>query len=190
MQQNISTVYGLWGGLVLMLVSQAFWSLYLAYPAAFERLLRRGRTWVYVPLRWKGFRKLQILFVSRLIVLGITATGALLFMQHTGRRQTLWVAAAVALFYSGAIWLQGFWSGIRYRQQEDAYYLLHDELRVKLAEQNKDYSEAQLRSLSAYQHQQRLRMADEEGAFLAVLRGEARRFRQARPAATQHIAEA
>jgi hypothetical protein len=190
MQQNITLVYGLWGGLVFLLVSQALWALFLGYPATFERMLRRGRVWIYVPLGWKGFRKLQILFISRLIILGITASGTLLFVHYSDRRQSLWVAGFLVLCYAVAVWLQGFWSGIRYRQQEDAYYLLHDELRVKLEQENKDYSEQQLRSLSSYQHQQRLRKADEEDKFLAVMRAEARRFRLARSVAAPHIAEA
>lgn len=183
MQQNISMIYGVWGGLVVLLVAQALWSLFFAYPAAFERMLRRGRAWVYVPRRWKGFRKLQVLFVSRLLVLGVAASGAYLFAHHSGRRQAWWIAAFVVLCYAVAAWLQGFWNAIRYRQQEDAYYLLHDELKARFEADNKDFTPAQLRSLAAYQHQQRLHKADEEGRFLAVLRAEARRFRQARPVA-------
>jgi len=187
MQQNITLVYGLWGGLVFLLVSQALWSLFFGYPAIYERMLRRGRVWVYVPLRWKGFRKLQILFLSRLLVLGITASGTLLFVHYSDRRHGLWIAAFLVLCYAVAAWLQGFWGGVRYRQQEDAYYLLHDELRLKLQGDNKDYSEAQLRSLSTYQHQQRLRKADEEGKFLALVRDEARRFRLARSAVSPQV---
>lgn len=183
MQQNMSVVYGLWGGLVLLFAAQSLWNLFFSYPASFERMLRRGRSWVYVPLRWKGMRKLQILFVSRLIVVAIGATGALLLMHYTEKRQSWWVIGFFVLCYAAGAWLQGFWNAFRYRQQEDAYYLTHDELRDKLELENKDYNEAQIRSLSAYQHQQRLRKADEDGTFLAVLQAEARRFRLARAAA-------
>lgn len=193
MQEHIRTVYFLWGALALLLAAQAVWGLFFAYPVGFERMLRRGRTWVYVPLGWKGFRKLQILFVSRVLVLGVTVTGtylaALLFILREGRKHgSLWIAGTILVLYVIAAWLQATWNGLRYRQQEDAYYLLHDELRAKLEGENKDYSETQLRSLSAYQHQQRLRKADEEGKLLPVLQAEARLFRQARPAAQQNAA--
>jgi len=177
MQQNMSVVYGLWGGLVLLLAAGPLWSLFFSYPAGFERMLRRGRSWVYVPMRWKGFRKLQILIVARLIVLGIAVCGALLLTHYTGKRQTWWLVGFLVAVYAVASWLQGVWTAMRYRQQEDAYYLMHDELRDRFVEENKDYTEAQVRSLSAYQHQQRLRKADEENRFLAVLRAEARRAR-------------
>jgi hypothetical protein len=189
MSESLSTVYSWWGGLVLLLVLQALWNLFFSYPAAFERLLRRGRVWVYIPLRWKGFRKLQILLVSRLIVLGIAGTGTWLLVHHTGRHKALWVVGFAALCYAAAAWLQAFWTSLRYRQQEDAYYLLLDELRAKMERENKDFGEAQLRSLSSYQHQQQLRKADEEGRFLAVLGAEARRFRQARAAAVPQTPE-
>jgi hypothetical protein len=147
-------------------------------------------TWVYVPLRWKGFRKLQILLVHRLIQLGVAGLGIALLVHYSERRQALWIALFAIICYAAAAWLQGLWNGLRYRQQEDAYFLLQDELRAKFERENKDYGETQLRNLSAYQHQQHLRKADEEGRFLTVLRHEARRFRQARPAALPHIAEA
>lgn len=181
MQETISTAYGIWGGLLLLLILQALWGQFFSYPAAFERMLRRGRNWVYVPLRWKGFRKAWILVISRLLTVGIAVLAAFLWMHYSDRREPLWLAGCAALAAIGAHWLQGFWNHLRYRQQEDAYFFLHDELRTRLERENKDVNRAQLRSLSSYQHQQQLRKADEEGRFLAVLRQEARRFRQAKP---------
>ena len=190
MQQNINTVYGLWGALVLLLVCQALWALFLGYPAHFEKMLRRGRAWVYVPLHWKGFRKTQILFVSRLLAAGVAIAAALLLVHHAEQSQLYRFAIAVVLGYGGAVWLQGVWHRVRYRQQEDAYYLLHDELRLKMEGENKDFTPAQLRSLASYQHQQRLRKADEEKRFLAAVRAEARRFRLARPVGAPSSGEA
>jgi len=184
MQQNMSVVYGLWGGLVLFLAAQPLWVLFFSYPAGFERMLRRGRNWVYVPLRWKGMRKVQILFVARLLLLGVAAMGTALLAYHTGKRESWWIAGFFVVCTIAAAWLQGFWDRIRYRQQEDAYYLIHDDLRDKLMYDTTDYSEAQIRSLAAYQHQQRLRKADEDGTFLQVLQAEAKRFRELRPLAT------
>ncbi len=186
MQQNMSVVYGLWGGLVLFLAAQPLWILFFSYPVGFERMLRRGRNWVYVPLRWKGMRKIRILFVARLIVLGVAGMGAALLAYHTGKRESWWIAGFFIVSYAAAAWLQGFWNRARYRQQEDAYYLIHDELRDKLMYETADYSEAQIRSLAAYQHQQRLRKADEDGTFLQVLQAEAKRFRESRALTITH----
>lgn len=185
MPEKIPNIYGLWvywlwAAFALTLVAQAFWSLYLAYPGGLERMLRRGRSWVYVPMAWKGFRRLRLLFVSRLLTLTGSTLWAVLLAHHTGRQKAWWVAGFFLFGYAALSWLQAVWSGFRFKQQEDAYYLLHDELRAKMESENKDFTEAQLRSLSAYQHQQRLRKAEEEGQFLKVLDAEAKRSRKAR----------
>lgn len=182
--------YGVWGALALLIAAQALWSLFFAYPTTFERMLRRGRTWVYVPLRWRGGLKLRILTLARALTLGITASGAWLFVEYSERRHAVWVAAFVVLCYAVAAWLQGFWTSVRYRQQEDGFFLRLDTLRAKMEQENKDFTEAQLRSLAAYQHQQALRKADEERRLLAELRDTSRRQRQARPAAAAPLAEA
>jgi hypothetical protein len=180
MRYEMSTVYGIWGGLVVLLGAQAAWSLFVGYPAAFERMLRRGRAWVYVPQRWKGLHKFYVLLASRLLVAAIALLVTLLLSQYTGRVHAAWLAGFFAVAWFAATWLQGFWSGFRYRQQEDGYFLMLDELRAKMEQENKDFNDAQLRSLSAYQHQQRLHVADEGRRFLEALASEARRFRQAR----------
>lgn len=193
MPEKIPNIYGLWSGFALVLAAQGMWSVFFAYPAGLERMLRRGRSWVYVPTAWQGFRRLWILFVSRLLVITGAALWAVLLAHHTGRQKAWWVALFFLVGYAGFSWLQAFWNGFRFKQQEDAYYLLHDELRARMEGENKDFTGAQLRSLSAYQHQQRLRKAEEEGKFLKVLGEEAKRFRKARTAAPPppaHAAEA
>jgi hypothetical protein len=181
--QAVYTTYWLAGGLAAVLGLQFLWIHFVAYPARFERMLRKGRTWVYIPQRWKGFYKVQVLFVSRLLVIGATLLAVFLMVEYTDNRKPLWVAAYAVAAYVAAAWGGGAWSSLRYRQQEDAYFLQLDELRAKFDLENKDYSDAQLRNLSAYQHQQKLHRADEEGKLLAVIRDEARRFRRAKPAA-------
>jgi hypothetical protein len=178
--QAAHTVYWLAGGLAVLLALQFLWIHFVAYPARFERMLRKGRTWVYIPQRWKGFYKIQVLFVSRLLVIGAALLAVFLMVEYTGNRKPLWIAAFAVAAYVAAAWAGAAWTSLRYRQQEDAYFLQLDELRAKLDLENKDYSDAQLRNLSAYQHQQKLHRADEEGKLLAVIRDEARRFRRAK----------
>jgi hypothetical protein len=178
MLDNNTTIYILWGSLAALLGLQFLWIHFVAYPARFEKMLRKGRTWMYIPQRWKGFYKVQVMFVSRLLVTAIALVLLFLMIQYTGNHKPLWIAAYVAAAYIIAAWVGSAWTNLRYRQQEDAYFLQLDELRAKLDQENKDYSDAQLRNLSAYQHQQKLHRADEEGKLAAVLRDEARRFRK------------
>lgn len=176
---SISPAQWLWGIFVLSLASQAVWCGFAAYPAAFEYQLRRSKPWVYVPLRWKGFHKFLFLSVARLIHLGIALSAMALLSHYTRWKEPLWARALMTLaFFFLAARLGMVWAHARYRQQENVYYLLHDDLRLKLDREGKDYTGAQFRSLAAYQHQQRLRKADESGNFLSSLSREARLARQ------------
>ncbi len=168
----------LWGGLILLIVGHLLWCQFMSYPASFERQLRRGKPWVYIPLRWKGIRKFGTLTFSRLLVLGIAAEGAVLLLHQLGRKEPVWFLASAILFLVAALRLDTFWTERRYHQQEDAFYLLHDELRAKMEHEGKDFTDSQCRSLAIYQHQQRLRKADEAGHLIAAMRQEAKRSRR------------
>ncbi len=190
--QSIQTAYSLWGTFGLFLVADFLWSQFAAYPSAFELQLRRGKSWVYIPLGWKGFRKFFVLSLSRLLILSVAGSGTILAAHYlppgylTGRHGPFWIAGIAVAFFLAATRLDAFWNHIRYRQQEDAYYRLHDELSARLREEGKDYTEVQIRSLAAYQHQQSLHKADEAGKFLSALKADAKRARQS-PAPVSQI---
>jgi len=176
---SITAEKWLWSLFLLTLLAQFVWCLFVTYPAAFEKQLRRGKTWVYIPLRWKSSHKLLSLSVSRFLLIFIALLATALFTHYTRWHEPGWVRILMAIIaVILAAKLETFWTHIRYCQQEDAYYLLHDELRLKLDREGKDYTEAQFRNLATYQHQQRLRKSDEAGRFLSALRREARLARQ------------
>lgn len=76
--------------------------------------------------------------------------------------------------------LNSLWLSIPYHQQEDSYYFLHDELRSKLESEGKDMGESAFKSLAAYQHQNLLRKADEQGVLIKTLRQQAKISRKHR----------
>ena len=183
---SIPPVYWFWGTFVLFLAAHFLWCQFAAYPAAFESQLRRGKSWIYIPLRWKGFHKFAVLSLSRLLILSVAGSGTLLlifythiFYAHfyTHKQGPLWIAGFATVLFLAVYRLDAFWNHLRYRQQEDAYYRLHDELCAKFTEEG-NHTKAQIRSLVAYQHQQSLHKADEAGHFLAALKAGARRARQ------------
>jgi len=189
--QSIQAAYWLWGTFVLFIVADFLWCQFAAYPSAFESQLRRGKSWIYIPLGWKGFRKFFVLSLSRLLILSVAGSGTILAAHYLppsylmGRHGPFWIAGVAVFLFLAATRLDAFWNHLRYRQQEDAYYRLHDELSAKWQEEGKDYTEVQIRSLTAYQHQQSLHKADEAGKFLSALKSGAKRARQ-RPAPVSH----
>lgn len=168
------------GLLALLLVLHWAWCWRVAYPIAFERQLKRGKPWVYIPLRWQGGRKLWIIFVSRMLMLAVVALGMALSAYFTRRAQPPWLFAYFLILGFLVLRLNALWLALRYRQQEDSYYFLHDELRVRLESEGKDMAESAFKNLAAYQHQNLLRKADEKGELIKTLREQARTSRKHR----------
>lgn len=161
------------GGFALSLLAHALWTHYIAYPQAFEKHLKNGKPWVYIPLRWKGFYKSQALWVGRLLLLAALGFGLAIVALASKTQTTVALAVAFVLLLVLLIRWNALWLSLRYRQQEDTYYHLHDSLKEKLENEGKDFTEAAFRNLAAYQHQNLLRKADEGGHLTQTLRQQA-----------------
>jgi hypothetical protein len=164
----------------LTLLFHALWCHNVAYPRGFEKHLKNGKPWVYIPIRWKGLRKSFALWVENGMLLLALALGIALVHELGSKHSPIALAVAfivlsVALFRWNALWLS-----FRYRQQEDSYFHLHDSLKEKLASEGKDYTETAFRNLAAYQHHQLLRKADEGGHLTLTLKQQARLSREHR----------
>lgn len=168
------------GSFLGLLVLHWLWCQFIAYPISFERNLKRGKTWVYIPIRWQGAYKVQITLVSRLLLVVVIAVGVMLLSYYTRRTTIPWIIGyglGIGLFITR---LNALWLKLRYMQQEDAYYFLHDELRVRLESEGKDIADSAFRSLAAYQHQNLLRKADEQGQLIQTLRSQSKLSRKHR----------
>jgi hypothetical protein len=166
------------GLLAALLIAHWAWCCYIAFPMAFERQLKRGKPWVYIPIRWKGGYKLQIALVTRLLLLGATVLVTALAAHYTRKETNVWLLAFALPTGFVMLRLNALWLSIRYRQQEDGYYFLHDELRTRLESEGKDMPESAFKSLAIYQHHTLLRKADEKGELLKALKTQARMSRK------------
>jgi hypothetical protein len=168
------------GLLALLLVLHWAWCWLVAYPISFERQLKKGKPWVYIPLRWRGGRKLWIVFISRLLMLAVVALGVALSGHFLRRDEAPWLFAYFLILGFLIMRINALWLALRYRQQEDSYYFLHDELRLRLESEGKDMPESAFKNLAAYQHQNLLRKADEKGELIKTLRSQAKVSRKNR----------
>ncbi len=170
--------YTLLGLLLGILILNIWWSTFVAFPMALEKHLKSGKTWVYIPISWTGARKTQVRWVSRLFVLVLAALSAYLLGTYLEKTNVFWFALfsalpAILLFRFNA-WLRN----IRFRQQEDAYFLVHDTLSHKLKSEGKDIRQSTFRNLASYQHQSFLRKADEKGKLIRALGTQAKASRK------------
>ncbi len=178
--------YIAWGLLATLLLLHWLWCEFVAYPISFEKNLKKGKSWVYIPKQWKGAYKFQIRLLSRIIMLGLVSTGILLVNLYTPKVGNVWyMAYGVALGFL-VMRLDAVWLHIRYQQQEDSYYFLHDELRAKLESEGKTMGEGAFKSLAAYQHQNLLRKADEQGILIKTLGAQAKNSRNQRKVVRIH----
>jgi hypothetical protein len=168
------------GLLAALLILHGAWCWMVAYPIAFEKHLKKGKPWVYIPLRWQGGRKFQIVSFSRILMAAAVALGVALAAHFSRRQEWPWLLAYVLILGFLILRLNAFWLDLRYQQQEDSYYFLHDELRTRLESEGKDMAESAFKNLAAYQHQNLLRKADEKGELLKTLRAQARDSRKYR----------
>lgn len=168
------------GLLAALMVAHWAWCCYVAFPMAFERQLKRGKAWVYIPIRWKGGYKLQIALVTRIMLLVATGLSTALAIHYSQRNGATWLMAFALAAGFGMLRLNSLWLSIRYSQQEDGYYFLHDELRTRLESEGKDMPESAFKSLAIYQHHTLLRKADEKGELIKALRTQASMSRKYR----------
>jgi hypothetical protein len=180
MLAKINHQHILLGFFVGLMVLHFLWCHFVAYPISFERHLKKGKSWVYIPLRWRGGQKMQIVLVSRILMVLIVALGVVLLSLYTRRASWPWytgfgVVAGLLVLRLNTLWLM-----FRYKQQEDAYYYLHDELRARLEGEGKDMGDTAFRNLAAYQHQNFLRKADEQGQLIQTLKSQSRLSRKRR----------
>jgi hypothetical protein len=161
-----------------LLVLQALWSRFAAYPIAFEKNLKKGKSWVYIPVQWKGFRKLRILILSKVIIVCLAVAGGVLLASLTHKHaSSAWLLIYAVITVLGAFKLNDFWLARYFHLQEDCYFLMFDELRAKVEIEGRDMTEAAFKSLADYQYQNHLRKADENGRLLEELRSQSRRSR-------------
>jgi hypothetical protein len=169
--------WGLFAGLLLL---HWAWCTFVAYPISFEKNLKRGKSWVYIPLQWKGSYKFQIVFFSRIIMLSLLAVSVILISHYTHKEEPYWMLVYGLCLGFLILRLNALWLELRYQQQEDAYYFLHDELRIKLEGEGKDMADAAFKNLAGYQHQNLLRKADEQGQLIKTLKSQAKKSRKRR----------
>jgi hypothetical protein len=149
-----------------------WWHLFHSWPALLEKRIRQGKSWIYVPLWWKGPRKVRARFLASLIRWLLVATvGASFWMALGGTWHTAAYSALIALVFHEVLRFR--LHALRFRQQEDLYFARLTERLRRYDEQGHRATETEVRNLSSWEHQTALREAEGRGELLAVLTGKA-----------------
>jgi len=149
-----------------------WWHLFHSWPALLEKRIRQGKSWIYVPLWWKGPRKVRAHFLAGLIRwLLVASVGTCVWMALGGTWHIAAYSALAALVIHEILRFR--LHALRFRQQEDLYFARLTERLRRYDEQGHRATETEVRNLSSWEHQTALREAESRGELLAVLTGKA-----------------
>ncbi len=168
--QSLNYVF-LGAALGLFLIHWA-WCSFIAYPMELEKRLKSGKSWIYIPLSWTKRKKATVVFYTRLLLVTVSL-GQVAILSRFFAFVHWGVAVAACLVIGWVFWrLERLWVTRRYKQEEDVYFHMHDELRSKLLKEGKFPGDSAFKNLAAYQFQSHLRRADEAGELLITLKME------------------
>ena len=152
-----------------------FWHWYvnIAFPIQLEKQIKAGKSWVYLPLNWKGSRKSIIRFFSHTIAFfpAFTVLGSFYYSLNYG----IIIASCVgtSLFLALNL-LSKKLILIRYKQQESNYFSILSAIARQNKRDGKPASEVEMRNLCSWEHQNTLRLADKDGRLLQELYSQAK----------------
>lgn len=160
--------FGIPAGIALILVLVYLnWNHNQLYPLYLERQIRKGKSWLYLPLNWNPKRKAFTRLVSK-ILFSLSAFSILIASLFIDLDMV--IAVLIGSGISFLIWVLG--SIIlkkRFQQQVNAYFGFVDAIVAEFEREGKRFSEQELNNLAAYQFQNALRSADSNSRLLKEL---------------------
>jgi len=147
----------------LSFLAHFYWSLYIAYPLVIDTSIKKGKSWLYLPLKWKGLYKKTIQLITPILNLTIYSLGLITLWVYLYQISPMvFVVAALALMIVH-LGLSSFGRKRRFVQQEDSFFHIRGQVQQNLKTSGKTLSENEVNSLASFQHQNLLREADKIG---------------------------
>ena len=152
-----------WGALV-------WWDLRCGFCGYLEEKIAQGKSWLYLPLAWREKRaSWKALHKALHVLTALVTAAAVWFVFFPG--QPVLLPFSLLVFSLLAWGVKKQIQRRRYSQQATLYF---DRLRdhFDLAERSaKRVTEAEVKNLVSWEHQQLMLRADERGFFLLMLAG-------------------
>ena len=149
-----------------------FWCRFLDYPVALEREIRKGKSWPYLPIYWKGKNRWLIRAGSLSLFWVANLFGAcslyFLIYEHI-------VLVVLGLVISIIIGVKISRISVKdiVRSQKNIYFQIYMQIRGKGKLKGDEISDSELSSRAQWQYHNDLRQADKQGRLTQFLKGEA-----------------
>jgi hypothetical protein len=146
-----------------------FWCLHLAYPLVLDKSIKKGQSWLYLPLKWKGLFKAMVSITTPVILLFLLILGVFVLWLYTKQLPIYHFAGCSMVLISFVLFFHSFLLKYRFRQQEDSYFFIRRQLSQKMESSGKRLTETEINNLASFQHQNMLREADMSGKLKETL---------------------
>ena len=139
-----------------------------AYPIYLEKQIKKGRSWVYLPIGWGPSRRKVTTLLSQILYwvsVALVALALIPFLYESLMLLFLTTSGyAAALYFISRKWIR-----YRFKQQENAYFNLLDSIVAEFEREGKQFSDQELHNRSSYEFQNALRSADSNSRLLKEL---------------------
>jgi hypothetical protein len=158
---------------LLLWVAYFLLGYYLDYPADLERQIKSGKVWPYLPMYWKGKKKMLIRIASHVLFWLANILGACtLYYLFSGLHAAIIILGFVLSIFIGLkVRIESTKKVLR--MQQDRYFQIYTKLANEAKSKGSEISESELSSRAQWQHQNDLRQADKQERLLQYLKGEA-----------------
>jgi len=154
---------------IMSFLAYFYWCLYIAYPLVIDTSIKKGKSWLYLPLKWKGLYKKSVQFLTPLLNLSIYSLGLITLWVYLARiSMVVFITASLALM-AFHLSLSSFGRKRRFTQQEDSFFFIRGQLQENMKISGKSLSESEVNNLASFQHQNLLREADKLGKLNEAL---------------------
>ena len=152
------------------------WSYQTAYPLLLQSLVKKGKSWLYIPQSWTPSKRKWVFPMHLLLLLCSLSFASITtykFWEISLNKGFLFIGFAWLLIILG---LKSFLFRSRYMQQENVYFFFLDQL--KLEEQNSlnPLNDSQFTNMASYKHQSYLREAEESQSLHKALKEQSKKY--------------
>ncbi len=145
-----------------------FWSRYIAYPLELRKRIKKGKSWMYIPLWWKENRSRQNGTRAGTVFIALLAVGSSLLFFGFGVKLMPSVTLFLTIPLAFLVWFL-FRKSVVYvpNLEADCYYLLY---RRFARDYEHAFSEAELKNRTTWKFNDLLLKADKQHHFLKYVK--------------------
>ena len=153
---------------LLFLGIYVLWSRNHAYALFLDKQIKKGKSWVYLPIGWTNKKRATNTLVLKVMLILSILCGFIALIQIFSTRLDF-IIGSTTIYTLTLIVLGNISIKHRFKQQENAYFGIQDAIIAEYEREGQRITESKLLNLASYQFQNALRAADSNKRLLKEL---------------------